>query len=641
MRGKKLILGTAGHIDHGKTALVKALTGVDTDRLQEEKARGITIDLGFAELVLKENLHLGIVDVPGHEGFIRNMLAGATGMDLVLMVISADEGIMPQTKEHLDILRLLGVHKIVVAITKSDLVEDEWLTLIGEEISKALSGTPFADAPLVRTSTVTGEGLRDLMEVLASVSYEVKERSNRDIVRLPVDRVFTVRGTGTVVTGTLWSGGLSVGDKVIIQPFGIKGRIRGLQVHGSQVNETEAGERTAVAITGSNVDLKTVERGHVLVLETGWLPTFMITVIVTVIPGIEWAIKHGQRVRVHLGTSEVMARVVMMYGEEIVPGDSGWVQLRLEKPLLARTRDRLIIRSYSPVTTIGGGIIAEAMAPKRNKLLTEEKDALLKIVDGNAADALDAILDISGWKGVSEGDIPIRTGLAQDTIKSAKITALESGARQIANEIYGSATVESARKFIENAVDDFHNKEPLRPGISVEILRQKLPTPSDSLLANLVLDEATASGMVCVNHGLVSRPGHEPSLTMEQDCLRTELLRIYLHAELTPPMVNELPERVKDDPSLWPILKLLEREGHIVSLDSDFFVNKNSITKASNKVISELKGAKGLGPIDFRKYLVVTRKHMIPILNYFDRVGLTVRKDGGREVISQSGDFDG
>ena len=641
MREKKLILGTAGHIDHGKTALVKALTGIDTDRLQEEKVRGITIDLGFAELALKEGLNLGVVDVPGHEGFIRNMLAGATGMDLVLMVVSADEGIMPQTKEHLDILRLLGVHKMVVAITKSDLVEDDWLALVCEEVSKELSGTPFADAPLVKTSTVTGEGLGDLMEVLASVSYEAKERSSRDIVRLPVDRVFTVKGTGTVVTGTLWSGELSVGDKIILQPPGIKGRIRGLQVHGSQVGEAEAGERTAVAITGSDIDLETVERGNVLVLESEWLPTFMITAIVTVIPEIEWTIKHGQRVRVHLGTSEVMARVVMMYGGEIVPGDSGWVQLRLEGPLLARVRDRLVIRSYSPVTTIGGGIIAEAMAPKRNKLLPEERDALLRIIEGDATDALDAILDISGWKGVSEKDIPVCTGMAPDIVGPAKIKVIESGARQLANEVYGSAIVESARKFIEDVVDDFHNKEPLRTGISVEILRQKLPTRSDSLLADFVLDEAVTSGVLSISNDRVSRFGYKPCLTMEQDSLRTELLGVYLHAGLAPPMVNELPERVKDDPSLWPIIKLLEHEGHIVNIDDDFFVIKEAITEASNKVISELNGAKGLGPIDFRKYLMVTRKHMIPILNYFDRVGLTVRKEGGREVVARSTDFDG
>ncbi len=415
MTEKRLILGTAGHIDHGKTALVKALTGVDTDRLQEEKARGITIDLGFAELVPQEGLHLGVVDVPGHEGFIRNMLAGATGMDLVLMVVAADEGMMPQTREHLDIVRLLGVDQMVVALTKSDLVEDEWLSLVEEEVSEVLAGTPFAGAPIVPTSTVTGQGKDELVEALGGVAQGVGKRSSQDIARLPIDRAFTVKGTGTVVTGTLWSGGLSMGDSVILQPSGISGRIRGLQVHGVQVDRAEAGERTAVAITGSDIDLETVERGQVLVLDTGWLPTSMLTVALTVLPETGWTVKHGQRVRVHLGTSEVMARVVTLEGQEVAPGASGWVQLRLEKPLLARARDRLVIRSYSPVTTIGGGIVAEAVAPKRKKLRAGEGDALSTIIHGEASNSLSALLALAAWRGVDVYQAPVHIGLSPDT----------------------------------------------------------------------------------------------------------------------------------------------------------------------------------------------------------------------------------
>ncbi len=635
MTEKRLILGTAGHIDHGKTALVKALTGVDTDRLQEEKARGITIDLGFAELVPHEGLHLGIVDVPGHEGFIRNMLAGATGMDLVLMVVAADEGMMPQTREHLDIVRLLGVDQMVVALTKSDLVEDEWLALVEEEVSEALAGTPFAGAPVVPTSTVTGQGLDELVEALGGVARGVGERSSKDIARLPIDRAFTVKGTGTVVTGTLWSGSLSMGDSVVLQPSGISGRIRGLQVHGAQVERAEAGERTAVAITGSDIDLETVERGQVLLSEADWSPTSMLTVALSVLPETGWTVKHGQRVRVHLGTSEVMARVVTLEGREVSPGGSGWVQLRLEKPLLARTRDRLVIRSYSPVTTIGGGVVAEAVAPKRKKLRAGEGDVLRTIIHGDGADALEALLSLAAWRGVKAHEVPVHTGLSPDAVRSAKTEVLESGAREAAGEMYGAVVVDAARKLLEEAVEVFHQDDPLRLGIAVELLRQKLPTPDDARLADLLLDQATASGRIAVQDGLVSRPGYEPSFTPRQAALREGLLALYRQAGLAPPTVGELPDAQRNSPDLWPVLKLLEREGHLVNLDDDFFVDARAITDAGNEVEQQLNGSKGLGPGDFREVIPVTRKHLIPILNYFDRTGLTIRQGDGREVVSR------
>jgi selenocysteine-specific elongation factor len=634
MSEKRLILGTAGHIDHGKTALVKSLTGVDTDRLQEEKARGITIDLGFAELVPREGLRLGIVDVPGHEGFIRNMLAGATGMDLVLMVVAADEGMMPQTREHLEIVRLLGVDQMVVALTKSDLVEEEWLSLVEEEVAEVLSGTPFAGAPMVRTSTVTGEGRDELVEALGRAAEGMGERSSADIARLPIDRAFTVKGTGTVVTGTLWSGSLSMGDSVVLQPSGIDGRVRGLQVHGVQVERAEAGERTAVALTGSDIDLETVERGQVLVLDADWPPTSMLTVALTVLPDTGWTVKHGQRVRVHLGTSEVMARVVTLEGNEVPPGGSGWVQLRLEKPLLARARDRLVVRSYSPVTTIGGGTVAEPVAPKRKRLRDGESEALGEIVHGEGPSFLEALLALSGWRGVRNSQISVVTGLAPGVASSATALLLKSGARDAYGEVFGSAVVESARTVLEEAVANFHQEEPLRPGIGIELLRQRLPTRDEARLADLLLDEGVESGRIAVREGLASLPGYEPSLDAGQEALRNQLIDIYRQAGLAPPAAGDLPEGLSGNPDLWPILKLLERGGHLVNLDDNFFANSQVINEAMDKVKNELTGAKALVPADFRAVLSVTRKYLIPILSYFDRVGLTIRQGDGRDVLA-------
>jgi len=629
---KRLILGTAGHIDHGKTALVKMLTGVDTDRLQEEKARGITIELGFADFAPSEDLRMGVVDVPGHEGFIRNMLAGATGMDLVLMVVAADEGMMPQTREHLDIVRLLGVKKMVVALTKADLVEEEWIPLVEEEVREALRESPYSAAPVVVTSTVTGAGIEMLKSELVETAQGAGERSTEDLIRLPIDRAFTIKGTGTVVTGTLWSGHLSLGDAVVLQPSGVRGRVRGLQVHGHQVDEAGAGERTAVAITGGEIDLESAERGQVLVAEGAWDATGMLTTQLRVVPGTGWTVKNGQRVRVHLGTTEVMARVVTLEGDEIRPGEEGWVQLRLERSLLARTGDRFVIRSYSPVTTIGGGVVAEALPPKRKKLSADEASDLDSIIHGNAEAALGAVLRLASWRGVSIAEVPVRTGLPPVEDRSARIALVQEGACEAAGRIFDPAIVEAARRLMDDAVEAFHRDEPLRAGITVELLRQTVPAHDEGRLADVLLNEAVDSGSVELLGSAVSRPGYEPAVTAKQDQVMYDLLERYGSAGLAPPMVSELPETLRDRDDLWPLLKLLERRGHLVALEDELFMDAESFSAAAERVASELGGATDLGPADFRELIPVTRKHLIPILTHFDQAGLTIRGPNGRDV---------
>ena len=632
MTEKRLILGTAGHIDHGKTALVKMLTGVDTDRLQEEKARGITIELGFADFAPREDLRMGVVDVPGHEGFIRNMLAGATGMDLVLMVVAADEGMMPQTREHLEIVRLLGVKKMVVALTKSDLVEEEWLPLVEEEVRETLRESPYSAAPVVVTSTVTGEGIETLNDALVETAQGAGERSSEDLTRLPIDRAFTIKGTGTVVTGTLWSGRLTLGDAVVLQPSGVRGRVRGLQVHGSQVDEAGAGERTAVAITGGEIDLETAERGQVLVAEGAWGATAMLTARLHVVQGTGWTVKHGQRVRVHLGTTEVMSRVVTLEGDEVRPGEGGWVQLRLERPLLARTGDRFVIRSYSPVTTIGGGIVAEALPPKRKKLRAEEGSELKTIIDGDAEAALGAILRLASWRGVAVDEIPVRAGLPPEGGRLAMTVLVEQGGREAGGRIFDPSIVEAAITLMYDAVDAFHHDEPLRSGITVELLRQTVPAHDEGRLADTLLNEAVTSGSLEVRDSAVSRPGYEPPVTAKQREIMEALLDRYRGAGLAPPMVSELPDVLRERDDLWPLLKLLERRGHLVALEDELFMDAEGFSAAAERVATELAGATGLGPADFREVLPVTRKHLIPILTHFDQTGLTIRGPGGRDV---------
>ena len=635
MTEKRLILGTAGHIDHGKTALVKLLTGVDTDRLREEKARGITIELGFADFAPRDDLRMGVVDVPGHEGFIRNMLAGATGMDLVLMVVAADEGMMPQTREHLEIVRLLGVEQMVVALTKSDLVQEEWLPLVEEEVREALQESPFSAAPVVVTSTVTGAGIEALKDRLVEVAEGAEKRSSEDLVRLPIDRAFTVRGTGTVVTGTLWSGRLSLGDAVVLQPSGVHGRVRGLQVHGVPVDHAGAGERTAVAITGGEIDLDSAERGQVLVAEGAWRATGMLTALLRVVQGTGWTVKHGQRVRVHLGTTEVMARVVTLEGTEVPPGEEGWVQLRLERPLLGRTGDRFVIRSYSPVTTIGGGVVAEALPSKRKKLRADEASELKTIIHDDAEAALGAALRLASWKGIAVNELPVRTGLPPEEGRSARIALVEEGAREAGGRLFDGSIVEAARTLMDAAVDAFHRDEPLRAGITVELLRQTVPTHDEGRLADMLLSEAVTSGSVEVRDSAVSRPGYEPIVTERQREAMEELLDLYRKCGLAAPTVSELPVTLRERDDLWPLLKLLELRGHLVALEKELFMDAEGFSAAAERVAKELAGATGLGPSDFRELLPVTRKHLIPILSHFDRTGLTTRGPDGRNVATR------
>ena len=625
---RRLILGTAGHIDHGKTALVQALTGVDTDRLAEEKARGITIDLGFAELPVSDDLAFGVVDVPGHESFIRNMLAGATGMDLVLLVVAADEATMPQTREHFAIVRLLGIERLVVALTRIDLVEEEWLELALDDVRELLADTPYADAPVVPTSAVTGAGLDELRAALSREGAQARARMNADIVRLPVDRVFTVRGTGTVVTGTLWSGSLSLDRRVRLEPGGGLARIRGLQVHGRAVKTARAGERTAVALSGGRVGKETVGRGQVVVGDDPWVATERVTARIELLADTAWRIERGQRVRVHLGTAEVMARVFLLDCDEIVAGESAWAQLRLEAPLVARGRDHVVLRSYSPMTTIGGGIVAEPSPPPRTRLRGREGERLEAILGPDPDVRRGAVLDLAGWAGVPAAELPVRTGDPPE----ARPAAGGGGVLATSRALYSGALAEEGRRLLQNQVARYHRAEPLRPGMPLAEARKALPREAGAELADALLGQLAEEGQLEVSRDLVREPDFKPTLTPEQEDMRSALAAQYRSAGLSPPAIHELSPALRDHRDLWPILKLLEEAGSIVALNDDFFASADAVSQAARDVQSRLTGRSGLGPADFREVLPVTRRHLLPLLACFDRLGVTVRRDRGRDV---------
>ncbi len=627
-RTRRLILGTAGHIDHGKTALVRVLTGVDTDRLAEEKRRGITIDLGFAELPVSEELAFGVVDVPGHESFVRNMLAGATGMDLVLLAVAADEATMPQTREHLAIVRLLGVERLVVALTRIDLVEEEWLELATEDVRDLLAGTPYADAPIVPTSALTGAGLDDLRAALAREGEKARARLDADVVRLPVDRVFTVRGTGTVATGTLWSGSLALDQRVRLEPGGMAARVRGIELHGRPVETARAGERTAVALVGGRVGRETVGRGQVVVGDDPWMAVDRVTARIELLPDTAWGIERGQRVRVHLGTAEAMARVFLLDRAEMAAGESAWAQLRLEAPLVARARDRVVLRSYSPVTTIGGGIVVEPSPPPRTRLRDGESLLLEAVLGPDPRLRRDALLDLAGWAGVPKAELPIRTGDPPQAASSEDGVAVFATARAL----YSGSVAAAGRRLLRRAVARHHGAEPLRPGMPLAEARGTLPRAAGPELADALLAEMAERGALEVRRDLVREPGFAPSLTEEQEGVRSALAERYRAAGLSPPSLRDLPAPLRDHPDLWPILKLLERAGDIVALGGDLFADAGAVERSAREVRSRFGGRSGLGPADFREVLPVTRRHLLPLLAWFDRTGVTVRRGDGRNV---------
>ncbi len=376
-----IIVGTAGHVDHGKTRLVKALTGVDTDRLREEQERGISIELGFAPLPLGSGVVAGIVDVPGHERFVKNMLAGAGGVDLVLFVVAADEGVMPQTREHLDILELLHVQKGIVALTKTDLVDQDWLQLVQEEVRGALAGTRFADAPIIPVSSITGEGLDRLRLALEKMAAAVQPKPRAGPARLPIDRIFTITGFGTVLTGTLFSGSIRSGDVLVIMPSEVQGRVRSLQVHGKKTEDAHAGQRVAVNLAG--VEVGEVERGDVLTTPGAFTPVRRLTAWLHALEHAPRPLKNWQRVRFHLGAKETLGRLRLLDQDELPPGADTFVQIELEEPVVAAVHDRFVIRQYSPVTTVGGGEIVEVGGLRHRRFRTEVLERLKRKLSGS------------------------------------------------------------------------------------------------------------------------------------------------------------------------------------------------------------------------------------------------------------------
>ena len=634
---KHVVIGTAGHIDHGKSALVRALTGTDPDRLKEEKERGITIELGFAFLAEDDDLSIAFVDVPGHEKFVKNMLAGVGGIDLVLLVVAADESVMPQTREHFDICRLLEIPRGVIVLTKSDLADPELIELASLETRELVSGSFLEDAPLLEVSSKTGEGIEALKQKLFEEAKDVSGRSASGLFRLPVDRVFTMKGFGTVVTGTLMTGSVAQEDEIEIVPRGLKARIRGLQVHGEKKKTASAGQRTAVNLQG--VDVADILRGDTLVEPGSFTPTHMIDAELDVLASSPIPIKDLTRVHLHLGTAQVLARVrVLGDRKAIAPGERAFVQLRLEGPMVAARGDRFILRRYSPLETIAGGKVLDAEPQKHGVRSRAPLGALETLASGDRATAAALFIADAGAMGMSEPDLARRLSADGEAMKPIVAALVGQKKAVVVSEsprlFIAPDVVETIASRMLDELKRFQSKNPLLGGMPKSELREKVAARTPLAVFEWVLTQSVAEGRLLSARDLVATPDHSIHLSAEETAARDFLVTQYRDGGYRPKSLSETAAEGKQDTRLLErVQRVLLKDGTLVKIGDGMVFHRD--------VLGELKEAiRGLKPerdrLDvsfFKEMAGVTRKHAIPLLEWLDRERVTRRASNDRIIL--------
>jgi selenocysteine-specific elongation factor len=632
---KSVIVGTAGHIDHGKTALVKALTGIDADRLEEEKRRGITIDIGFAHLELpgpgQGILRLGFVDVPGHERFVRNMLAGVAGIDLVLLVIAADESIKPQTREHFDICRLLSVRRGITVLTKCDLVDRETLDVVKLEVEDFLRGS-FLDgsrSPLIPVSALTGAGLDGLRDALVRMAADSPARDSNALPRLPIDRVFTMKGFGTVVTGTLVSGTIHKENEAQVFPSGQRVRVRGIQVHGKTADQAVAGERTALNLAGaSTVELS---RGMSLAPPATFHSTARADVSLSLLQSAR-PLKNRARVHLHIYTSETIAEVVLEGGKTLEAGRSGLAQLRLADPTLILPGDRFIIRQFSPVVTIGGGLVLDANP--LGKSFATSRDAFLRILEGDdRAAILLARIARRGGQGLSFSGVVAETGWPKSEIETLLKEPLRRGLVALADDVLvESATLTRLEQLTMTAVREFQGQNPLEPGLGKEILRKKLKTTP--AVSDLILRSLVSSKNLEVRGELVRLPGQGVVMKDEEAESKKTIESAFEHAGLKVPALHEVLSELKvDRVRAQKIVTLLLRDKVLVKIADNLVFHQHALEDLRRKMAAEKTRSPRIDVARFKDLTGVSRKYAIPLLEYLDREHVTRRLGNERLIL--------
>jgi selenocysteine-specific elongation factor len=619
---RHVIMGTAGHIDHGKSHLVKALTGIDPDRLKEEKERGITIDLGFADLVYPDGLTIGIVDVPGHERLVRNMLAGAGGIDFVLLVIAADEGIMPQSREHLAICDLLKIQSGLVAITKTDLVEPDWLGLVTEEVRTFVEGTFLEGAEIIPVSSVTGENLDLLKEAIGRVARKVEVKPAKGLFRLPVDRVFTLKGFGTVVTGTAVSGSVGLEESVEILPRNLTTRIRGLQSHGKPVKRVSAGQRAALNLQG--IEKEDLHRGDTLVSVGRFSPTRTIDAKVELLKNAP-PLKSRGLVHFHLGTSETIARVVLYGVEKLEKGESCYCQLRLDNPVVAQSGDRFVVRRFSPVDTIGGGVVLDPSPRRRRKKeglgdleVYEGGTTAEKIATKVAKAALRGVpvAEVEGWL---KAEVPEISRAVDELLSQGRI-------KRYGDVLVHAEAHEAFRQALKKRLDEFHRKNPLRHGMPKEELRGALRM-EPKIFAGMIssLDE------VSVEKDLLRLKSFKAAISEED---KSRVLKLLEQRGFQPPEKKEIAGELKtDEKRVSDILGFLAKEGSAVRVNDSLYLSRASYDRLIELLKQHFASKPEMTVAEFRDLLSTTRKYALPYLEYLDSNNITLRVGDVRKLI--------
>lgn len=632
---KNVIIGTAGHIDHGKTTLIKALTGRDTDRLKEEKERGISIDLGFTYFDLPSGKRAGIIDVPGHEKFIKNMLAGIGGIDLVILVIAADEGVMPQTKEHLNILKLLQVKKGIIALTKKDTVDNEWLELISEQVQQEVAGTFLEEAKIIPVSSVKGDGLRELIDEIDRLTEAVDSKDITSYFRLPVDRVFTVAGFGTVVTGTLISGSIKEGDKIQLYPSKLESRIRSVQVHEKSVKEAEAGQRVAVNI--ANIKVDEIHRGDVLARPESMEPTMMIDAKMEMLDDAPMTIDNRDRLRLYHGTSETMCRVVLLDREELKPGESAFVQLRLEEQIACQKADRFVIRFYSPMLTIAGGTILDPNPPKRKRFKEDVLEELSIKEKGDPSEVVEQFLLQNSDKFYEKKEITKQLGNMENA-EFTSIVELLKEKKAVIELKQGEESYFVHTKYLsivggqmENLLETFHSKNPLKAGISKEEIKSKLFEALKPKLYDAVLGYYVDNNYIKLENHYIAKNDFEVAFTENQSKIKALLLSKFSENKYNPPKFSDiLTENKFDKNQTQMVYNALIDMGFLIRLDEDIAFAKGAYEEAINLVAEQIKknGCIQLG--EFRDLLGTSRKYAMALLDNFDQQKITKRVEDKR-----------
>jgi selenocysteine-specific elongation factor len=620
---KRLILGTAGHIDHGKTELIRALTGIRTDRLKEEQERGISIELGYAFLDLDDQVRVGIIDVPGHERFVRQMVAGSGGIDIAALVIALDEGVMPQTAEHLDILCLLGVQRGLVVLTKADLVDDELAMLAEDDAREATKGTFLEDAPFIKVSSKTGEGLEELRLALLDLAGDVRERPVHGLLRLPVDRVFSLRGHGTIVAGTLISGSISVGDEILLLPGNRRSTVRSLQSHNTKEEKALPGERVAVNLRG--LERSQVNRGEVLTHPGEFRHSHIIDVRLTALPRSPIPLKNRQRVRLHHFTSEVEARVVLPESDSLEPGEESLAQIRTAAPIVPAAGDRFVIRALSPSITLGGGVI---LNPRGVKLKTRTRKSFHELDEKDQEGIVAALVRSGGVDGFKKRELLGLSGLSAKGLDRIidKLSTAGTVVRFDPSEdrLVHRDFIDLLKKRILERLTAFHSEHPLREGMPKQELRSTVP--GGDKLFKKVVDILAAKGKLIDRGQSVRSASHKVRLKDEEKGLTERLLKMVTEGGNAPPILKDIVAKTgSESTQVRNLLRILEKDGKLVRVKDELYFSTGFIAETKRKLAEFIEREGGITPSQFHEVTGSSRKYNIPLLEYFDRERFTMR----------------